>query len=142
MIPWSSILSSSGVNFAWLTFKFTFLQIIHLMIPSKLVVLLLILPGLLTLFCLASNVATFSSKSSNSPLHWCSYRSFRNETLSYIRSFPPSVLFSNFVSLLVFCVRNLPLFLLFFILVMLFLLTLLRPTFLMIFSLEALILPI
>ena len=37
LIPWSSILSSSDVNSAWLAFQYTFLQIMHLTVPSKLV---------------------------------------------------------------------------------------------------------
>ena len=36
-IPWTSILSSSDVDHSWLVFKHTFLKIMHLTIPSKIV---------------------------------------------------------------------------------------------------------
>ena len=87
--PWSSILSSSDVNFAWLTFNFTSPKIIHLMIPSKLVCAPPHPPWITHSFlsCIKRRNFHFKrAKSSNSPLHWSSYRSFRNETLSYIRS--------------------------------------------------------
>ena len=79
------VLFSSDVNFAWLTFKFTFLQIIHLTIPSKLVCAPPHPPWIIRSFLSRIKRCNFlfkHDKSSNSPLHWSSYRSFRNETLS------------------------------------------------------------
>ena len=86
-IPWSSTLKSD-VNFAWLTHKFAFLQIIHLTIPSKLVYAPPHPPWITRSFLSCIKCRNFllkRPKSSNSPLHWSSYHSFRNETLSYIR---------------------------------------------------------
>ena len=88
-IPWSSILSSSDVNCAWLTFKFTFLRIIHLTVPSKLVSSPPYPPWITRSFLsrIKKRNSLFQhAKLSNSPLAWSAYRSFRNSTLSYLRS--------------------------------------------------------
>ena len=88
-IPWNSILSHTDVNSAWLTFKFTFLQIIRLTIPSKLVSSPPHPPWITRSFLSRikrRNLLYKRAKSSNSPALWSSYRSFRNATLSYLRS--------------------------------------------------------
>ncbi len=88
-IPWSSILSSSDVNSAWLTFKFTFLRIIHLTIPSKFVSSPPHPPWITRSFLsrIRKRNALFQrAKRSDSPLSWSVYRSFRNSTLTFLRS--------------------------------------------------------
>ena len=106
-IPWNSILFRSDVNSAWLTFKFTFLQIIHLTIPSKLVSAPSHPPWITCSFL--SHIKHCNSlfkrtKLTNSPLLWSAYRSYRNKSLSYCRSLKAKFFrLPQFPSLLVFC---------------------------------------
>ena len=88
-IPWTSILSTSDVNHAWLVFKHTFLKVMHLTIPSKIAS-----PPPQPPWISKSLLSSFKyrnffykrAKFTNSVHDWSLYRSFRNSTLSLLRS--------------------------------------------------------